>query len=1164
MKISVSTIVLNEAEYIENALSSCSFADEIIIVDGGSTDETVEKIISLNDKRIKIVKSQWENDFAKQRQISLKNCTGDWIIRIDADEVFSEEFEKNIRDYLQKTTVSAVTIRQCNLVGNIHFYSKTYDNFESSPRIFKNIPGLEWKNKIHEVITGIKGLLAQWDVYVVHYGFLNKKRYNSKAEFYSKINGSGFDKKENLIYRDYNINPRPERSYEKKKLIPKLEKYFSPPKKTKPSIAIIRGPNLNEWEMKNYEPLMGKYDITAYTTVNHNFSLDNIKIPVSKLPSHPESPIYLLGLEYELFDKDIIFTADITWLFSLQCAIAKSKFGNNLVVLEWENIPLIYEDNENISRNKKTVIRFADSFVSVTKRAADALKIEGAEEDRITTISMGIDTNFFSPDIQTRKKKREELSISENDILVLFVGRFVYEKGIFDIPHAAKLLIKELPELKEKLKFLMIGRGPEKEKISQIIKKLSLEDNFIIKAHSSYESMKEYYNSADIFILPSIPKENWKEQFGMAIVEAMSCGVPVISTLSGSIPEVVGEAGILIQPNDPQMLSATIKKMILEKGLRKQLSKLGRKRATDKFDCKIAANQFDRLFEDLLINSGKKYKETEKEDQSENKKVAIDIGYYSQKRNEILNLIPASAKTILDVGCGAGEMGSELVKCGKHVTGIERETSVAGLAKKRLSKVLEADISTITPGKLDNVFDCIIFGDVLEHLIYPEETISKLASCLNPDGCIIVSIPNIRNITILESLARGNWTYQDAGILDKTHLRFFTLNEIKLLLQRQGFLIDSIENNMMNIDEINNINYNAEGYASLKIGNLTLEKLKETDIKELFTIQFIIKASRIKEKFSTSKEIMSFNFGKIRELEEKGVFDGALQEYEKALKNNPSDLKLLEAIARCHTVLGNMKTAEEIYKKIEKNCDSVEFYFDIAEFFSANKDYESALKYFTKCKNKISNKDENKLYLNTMIGIGDCLIYLNRLSEGRDFYLSAQKIDPASEKPHIGLGASNLVEGNDKDAEWHFREVLSKNPKSIKALLGYGMTLLAGNKKENAIDVFCSVLDIDPDNKQGISLLVKSAIETGNKDLAVQYLIKYLALHPADLSMLFSLGGIYFSQGEMKESEKIMERIKIFDPAFDGVDELLIRIRKSFKDTDDLPSENRHISSAGY
>ena len=205
--------------------------------------------------------------------------------------------------------------------------------------------------------------------------------------------------------------------------------------------------------MKNYEPLMEKYDITAYTTINHNFSLDNIKIPVKKLPSHPESPIYLLGLEYELFDKDIIFTADITWLFSLQCAIAKNKFKNNLVILEWENIPLIYEDNENISRNKKTVIRFADSFVSVTERASDALRIEGAENEKITTIPMGIDTKFFCPDEEIRKNKRGDLSLSQDDILVLFVGRFVYEKGIFDIPHAAKLLIEDLPELKGKLKF---------------------------------------------------------------------------------------------------------------------------------------------------------------------------------------------------------------------------------------------------------------------------------------------------------------------------------------------------------------------------------------------------------------------------------------------------------------------------------------------------------------------------------------------------------------------------------------------------------------------------------------------------------------------------------------------------------------------------------------
>ncbi|RMF92375.1 MAG: glycosyltransferase [Candidatus Schekmanbacteria bacterium] len=1155
MKISVSMIALNEAQFIENAIESCTFADEIVIVDGGSKDETKEKLLDLDDKRIKLIESPWENDFGKQRQISLENCTGDWIIRIDADEVFSEEFENNIKNYLENTTANAVTIRQCNLVGNTHYYSKTYDNFEACPRIFKKLPNVRWVNKIHEVVAGIEGEVAKWDVYVVHYGFLNKERYRKKARFYSKIEGSGFNKEEDLIYREYNIMPRPDRSYEKAQLAKKLEKQFSPPPKNKPSIAIVRGPNLNEWELKNYEPLAKKYDITAYTTLNHNFSLDNAGVPVVKLPTHPQSPIYLMGLEYELFDKDIIFTADITWLFSLQCAVAKKKFMNNLVVLEWENIPLIYYDNENISTNKRNVINLADSFVAVTERAAEALELEGADKSKISVIPMGIDTKFFAPSQEMRIKKRKELSLSEEDVLVLFVGRFVYEKGIYDILYAAKLLFNKYPHLKENLKFLMIGRGPAKDKVINLIKKLSLEENFTIEPHSSYSSMREYYSCADIFTLPSIPKENWKEQFGMAIVEAMSSGLPVISTYSGSIPEVVGDSGILIQPNDPQSLAEKIKELFDNEELRAKLSKLGRERAVKNFDISITSKQFDELFESLLIKSGKNYRSKEERKQSGNGRKDIDLGYYSQKRSDILEIVPHSAETILDVGCGAGEMGYELVKRGKKVIGIEKEPTVAKIAKKRLTEVFEEDVSLLETEKLSKKFDCIIFGDVLEHLISPEETIEKLKKCLKPSGCIILSIPNVRNITVLENLARGNWTYQEAGILDKTHLRFFTFNEIERLLERQGFEIKEIKNNIMNIEELKNIKYDEEGHTSIKIGNLTLEKLTKKDVTELFTIQFIIKAYPKNAESSHLNKTPIF-FEEIKKYEEQGAYEQALEKYKEILKNNPSNLTLWEGMGRCYRALGNLEAADKIYSQIETQCQSAESLLDLANFYSEKKDYKKALKYFIKCKETLPPQDER--YKEIILGIADSLTCLNKLTEAKKCYSELEKIEPNSEKAAIGKGVVHFIEGNFKEAKRNFTKVLEKNPKNLKALLGKGMALLSEKDTEKAMETFSYALDIDPDNKQGVSFLVKCAIELDKKEIAAKYLEKYLNLHPADLNMLFSLATVYYSLEDYEKSIELLERIKIFEPQFEGVDDLLEEIDRKIKKGRNLNSRAIH------
>ena len=198
MKISVSMITLNEARHIERALSSCTFADEIVVVDGGSTDGTIEILKSF--EKVKIIEHPWNGHFGEQRQISLEHCSGDWIVRLDADEVFSEEFEKGIRALLESTPPEVVgyRVRKCNLVGNEHFYARNHDRFEDTPRIFRRLPGVRWVKHVHEIPVGLDGKIENWDVYIIHYNIIDKDRFKKKGIFYSKIPDSGFNKPEDL------------------------------------------------------------------------------------------------------------------------------------------------------------------------------------------------------------------------------------------------------------------------------------------------------------------------------------------------------------------------------------------------------------------------------------------------------------------------------------------------------------------------------------------------------------------------------------------------------------------------------------------------------------------------------------------------------------------------------------------------------------------------------------------------------------------------------------------------------------------------------------------------------------------------------------------------------------------------------------------------------
>ncbi len=598
MKISVSMIALNEEKNIERALASCTFADEIVVVDGGSADRTVD--ILKEDKKVKFVEHPWEGDFGKQRQVSLEHATGDWVIRLDADEAFSREFEENVRALLSSAPkeVVAYNIRQCNLIGDENYYSRKFDGHESFPRIWRNLPGVRWEGHVHEKLLGLSGAVLPWEVYVVHYGFLDKERYREKGRFYSKIDGSGIREAEELVFRDYDIQPRPERS----RVSPHVPPYeIKGDGSERASIAIIRGPNLNLWEMQNYESMRDDFDITAYTTTDPNFDISNITMPVVKLPVDPDNPARMPGLEFALMDKEIIYTADITWYFSYQAVQAKKKFGSKVVCLEWENIPFAYEDIGGIGEMKAEVRRGADHFIAVTERAKEALMLEGVPGEKIDVIPMGIDTERFRPMGESVRMYREKMGVGEGDIVILFIGRMVWEKGIYDLLHAARMIFGD-PAIKDcRVKLLMVGRGRESNGIRSRAARLGMARWVEFIEDYPYHEMHHLHNIADIFVLPSIPVRNWQEQFGMVLVESMACGKPVISTLSGSIPEVIGDAGILVQPNDFLSLYREMKRLILDKALREELSVRARERVVERFDSRKVAKRVGEVFKGLIL-----------------------------------------------------------------------------------------------------------------------------------------------------------------------------------------------------------------------------------------------------------------------------------------------------------------------------------------------------------------------------------------------------------------------------------------------------------------------------------------------------------------------------------------------------------------------------------
>jgi 2-polyprenyl-3-methyl-5-hydroxy-6-metoxy-1,4-benzoquinol methylase len=203
---------------------------------------------------------------------------------------------------------------------------------------------------------------------------------------------------------------------------------------------------------------------------------------------------------------------------------------------------------------------------------------------------------------------------------------------------------------------------------------------------------------------------------------------------------------------------------------------------------------------------------------------------------KILGLVEGDRQSVLDLGCGAGYLAEALAVRENRVVGVDarRAEGVEG----RLAVFLQADLDTDPVPWSGEPFDIVIAADVLEHLREPGKLLEQCQSLIDEDGSLIVSVPNVAHWSVRLGLLFGRFAYTARGILDHSHLRFYTLSSIRAELADAGFRVDRVETTTAPFGELL-----PSGLGS-RFGRL-LERLDALGARwrpTLFAYQFVLRA----------------------------------------------------------------------------------------------------------------------------------------------------------------------------------------------------------------------------------------------------------------------------------------------------------------------------------
>ncbi len=289
------------------------------------------------------------------------------------------------------------------------------------------------------------------------------------------------------------------------------------------------------------------------------------------------------------FQPDIIDLWEEPWgLISVQvCFLRNSCFPKVKILSETEqnlnkHLPFPFESFRRYTLNN------SDFAVGRNRESLAALSSNGYRGPS-QIVPNAVDEKLFT--ILDRDDCRKKLPCK--GFILGYVGRLVPEKGLMD-------MIEALPLCPDDVQMVFVGSGPLKEEIERRAAGLNKSKQVHFLPAQPLEALPQIMNAFDALVLASRTTPRWKEQFGRVIIEAHACGVPVIGSDSGAIPEVVGKGGLIVQERNPVALSVAIRQLHLDANKKNTLGLIGRSQVEENYTWDRVARQMHKIYQEMI------------------------------------------------------------------------------------------------------------------------------------------------------------------------------------------------------------------------------------------------------------------------------------------------------------------------------------------------------------------------------------------------------------------------------------------------------------------------------------------------------------------------------------------------------------------------------------